>query len=132
MRKNMDKFILTLFVIIGLGMASFYAFAMKAISDSSYDTANLTQGKTAYVSNCIVCHGDQGRGDGPASDAMAVKPDNIYLELINPFGFKAELIGSVMNGDNGQNGTMPAFKEVLSKKEIVDIFAYIISLNEAE
>ena len=66
-----------------------------------------------------------------ASLSMTVKPDNIYQELKNPFGFKTELIDSVLNGDNGQGGTMPAFKDILNEKEINDIFGYIININES-
>ena len=123
----MNKLILVLVGIIGLGGAGF--FAIKTISDSSYGAPNAANGETAYLANCAVCHGEQGRGDGLASHAMSVKPDDIYLELTSPFGFNAELIDSVLNGDNGQNGTMPAFKGVLTEKDIVDIFGYIASIN---
>ena len=124
----MSKLVLMLVGIIGIGGTGF--FAVKAISDSSYGAPDIANGKTAFLANCVVCHGEQGRGDGPASHTMTVKPDDIYQELTNPLGFKAELIHSVLNGDNGQNGMMPAFKGILTEKELVDIFGYIASINK--
>ncbi|WP_274792850.1 c-type cytochrome [Vibrio harveyi] len=40
-----------------------------------------------------------------------------------------ELIGSVLEGGNGQGGAMPPFKTVLSENEVNDIFEYIKSIN---
>ena len=128
--NRMNRLILVFVGIVGIGGAGF--FAMNAISDASYAAPDVANGKTAFLDYCLVCHGEKGRGDGPASHAMSVKPDDIHRELANPFGLKAELIDSVLNGDNGQNGTMPAFKGVLTEKEIVDIFGYIASINKQE
>ena len=105
-------------------------FAFKSVSDQSGEPPDLANGKQAYVENCMTCHGAKGHGDGPASSAMQIKPDNIYQELTNPFGLKAELIDSVLTGDNGQDGTMPAFNAVLDAREINDIFGYIVSINQ--
>ena len=126
-KQKMTKKIMTFIGILVLIPTAF--FAAKGISDSSYDAPDVTVGETAYLANCLACHEERGRGDGPASHAMPVKPDDIYQELTNPFGFKAELIDSILTGDNGQDGTMPAFKGVLTEKEIVDIFGYITSIN---
>lgn len=124
----MNKLFMVVLGVVGIGGTGL--FATKIISDSLYGTPNAANGETAYLANCVVCHGERGRGDGRSSHAMSVKPDDIYLELTNPFGFKAELIDSVLDGDNGQNGTMPAFKGILTKKDIVDIFGYIVSINK--
>ena len=106
-------------------------FAFKAISDQSDEPPDLVRGKQAYFETCMACHGVKGDGDGPASVSMKIKPDNIYQELTNPFGLKAELIDSVLSGDNGQDGTMPAFSAVLDAREINDIFGYIVSINQS-
>ena len=79
-----------------------------------------------------MCHGDKGLGDGPGGQVLGVSPDNIYEELSNPFGMKMELISSVIEGDNGQQGVMPAFRDVLSAKDVDDIFEYIRDINEGQ
>ena len=43
-----------------------------------------------------------------------------------------ELIESVLSGDNGDGGQMPAFKEMLSGKDVFDIFAYITYINQSK
>lgn len=116
--------------IVTLVIAGAGWFALKAVSDLSDGPADITSGKQAYVDNCMACHGVKGNGDGPASVAMLVKPDDIYQELTNPFGLKAELIDSVLTGDNGQDGSMPAFDAVLDAREINNIFGYIASINQ--
>ncbi|GAM74444.1 hypothetical protein JCM19241_5640 [Vibrio ishigakensis] len=63
------------------------------------------------------------------AQSLEVKPDNIHAELTNSFGMKFELIDSVLQGDNGQNGVMPAFKDTLTEKDVNDIFEYIKSIN---
>ncbi len=104
-------------------------FGIKFYSDNQFGEPDIINGKAQFVSSCAACHGMKGLGDGPISNTLAVAPDNIYEELINPFGFKFELISSVMDGDNGQGGLMPAFRGILTEKDINDIFGYIESIN---
>jgi mono/diheme cytochrome c family protein len=44
---------------------------VKAISPAS--------GKEMYTSYCAVCHGTDGKGDGPAASALKVPPTNLTL-----------------------------------------------------
>ncbi|MGF1684002.1 c-type cytochrome [Photobacterium minamisatsumaniensis] len=104
-------------------------FGLKTYTNSQFGEPNLANGKAHFANNCAVCHGNKGLGNGVMANNLAVSPDNIYEELTNPFGFKSELISSVLSGDNGQNGLMPAFKGILSEKDINDIFGYIESIN---
>ena len=128
MKRNSKRITLLYAGIALISAAGWFAF--KPMSDYSADPAVLARGKQAYVENCVTCHGLKGHGDGVASLSMQVKPDNIYQELKNPLGLKAELIDSVLSGDNGQDGTMPAFNTVLNEREVNDIFAYIVSINQ--
>ena len=123
---------MSIYVFVGLillGGTGFFTF--KNVNDLSYGQPNIANGKNAYIANCMVCHGEKGLGDGVASQSMTVKPGNIYQELTNPFGLKAELIASVLSEDNGLDGTMPAFNGVLTEKEVNNIFGYILSINES-
>jgi len=124
----MRRYFFSFIGIVSIGVVGFLTF--KKISDSSYGSPNLANGKIAYVENCITCHGEKGLGDGVASQSMQIKPDSIYEELTNPFGLKAELINSVLSGDNGQDGTMPAFNGVLTEEDVNDIFGYIVNIND--
>lgn len=106
-------------------------FYLKAFSDELYGPPNLSNGETVYINNCAACHGDKGLGDGVASASLTIKPDNIHQELRDLFSFKAELINSVLDGDNGQGGVMPSFRESLSPEQINDVFGYILHINKS-
>ena len=109
-------------------LASIMAYII--VANYPYSEVDVANGKSQYLANCVFCHGDQGHGNGTVAIALEVKPDNIFEEIKNPFGLKMELIQSVLEGDNGQQGQMPAFGHALTKEDVNDIFAYIESINE--
>src|SRR5262245_32767692 len=41
------------------------------------DPRMIARGREIYMSRCAVCHGDEGRGDGPAVAALPVKPPDL-------------------------------------------------------
>ena len=71
------------------------------------DQESLQAGSEIFQRQCAVCHGDQGRGDGPASKGLTPKPANFldreHSAIYGP-GEKFWIIG---NG-SGETG-MPAF-----------------------
>jgi len=125
----MKKFALYTIVLITLSVCGLFTF--KLYSDNQYGEPDLANGQVQFKLNCQVCHGDKGDGNGIVANSLIVSPDNIYTELTNPFGLKLELINSVLEGDNGQDGIMPAFKDSLSANDVNDIFAYIKTINES-
>jgi mono/diheme cytochrome c family protein len=48
--------------------------------------ATLSHGRTLYTTNCTPCHGDKGKGDGPASKIFKPPPrdhtDATYMNTI--------------------------------------------------
>lgn len=71
------------------------------------DQESLQKGADIFQGQCVVCHGQQGRGDGPASKGLNPKPANFldrdHSAIYGP-GEKFWIIG---NG-SGETG-MPAF-----------------------
>jgi high-affinity iron transporter len=90
---------------------------------------NLKQGQALYAQNCVNCHGDHGRGDGPAAAGLKPKPANFNdPDLMNglaPFdGFNTIRLGVP--------GTpMPPFPS-LSDEEIWSLSFYISSIRYGE
>jgi mono/diheme cytochrome c family protein len=88
---------------------------------------SLARGQEMYARDCAVCHGQGGKGDGPAAAAMDPRPAN-FLDLehsaIYGPGEKYWLIG---NG-SGETG-MPAF-DTLGPAERWDLVNFILSLQE--
>jgi len=124
MKKTVFVFVLLVFflVVSVFGLFSFYS--------GFFEKVDLAGGRENFMKYCVVCHGEKGHGDGVRSADLLVSPDNIYSEITNVLGFKGELINSVLEGDNGEGGSMPAFKDDLTAQDVNDILEYVRSVNE--
>lgn len=67
------SFTLLILSILFTGVS--HAAAMKE------SPALLQKGEAAFKTNCTVCHGDKGAGDGVAGAAMNPKPRNFAKDL---------------------------------------------------
>ncbi len=56
------------------------ARASKKKNPVASDAASIAAGKAAYTKECLSCHGETGKGDGPAAKDLQVKPG----DLANP------------------------------------------------
>ncbi len=91
---------------------------------------DTTAGKAVYVKWCAGCHGDAGKGDGPAAAYILPRPRDftgaIYQIRVTASGqlpTDADLMRSI---DDGLGGTaMPAWKDRLSERERRDVLAYL-------
>lgn len=79
-----------------------------------------------FRKQCIVCHGPEGKGDGPASPAFKPPPRNLtdpdYMS-----GLSDEHLRDVLRGGKG---SMPAFSAVLSASDLDAMVRYVRSLSE--
>ncbi|NRA47441.1 MAG: c-type cytochrome [Oligoflexales bacterium] len=84
--------------------------------------ADSANGKKLYTQHCQQCHGVSGKGDGVAAKDMETKPADLSS---NSFHHKRHFFFFI---SEGTNTGMPAWKSVLSQKEIFDLIAYIKTL----
>ncbi len=84
----------------------------------------VPSGKTAYKANCAGCHG--ANGIAQTEKARALKMDVRKLALQNSRKSKDEMITIIENG----KGAMPAFKDSLSREQIVAIINYVMALRK--
>jgi mono/diheme cytochrome c family protein len=95
-----------------------------AISTAQVETRNTSirytspiAGEEMYASYCAACHGDKGKGDGPAAAATATPPrDLTTLSKSNRGHFpRARVFFSILNGVPRQRGEqgydMPNWKD---------------------
>ncbi len=110
-----------------------------AISPEPPITAeSLEKGKTLFTSNCMICHGPAGKGDGPMLPVLKdswdepVVPANFTLPAGVSGGVKLghnseHLFKTIMTGIGGT--PMPAFEGNLTPEEIWDMVHFVQSLR---
>lgn len=77
-----------------------------------------------YKSNCAPCHGDSGKGDGPAAVAFDPPPADLTDPAVVKNRSAEELVRLIATGSGG----MPAFGTTLPDQEIEALAAYIRNL----
>ena len=136
-----NKFILSIItLILLLGFGFFYSLGHKVFVENSVslkpkDKSIIKLGKNVYVKNCASCHGVNLEGEEnwksrKPNGMMPAPPhdetghtwhhnDN-YLFMITKYGVE-EILGEKYPNN------MPAYKEILSDKEIIAVLSYIKS-----
>jgi mono/diheme cytochrome c family protein len=102
----------------------FFVAALEAqlTSAASGDPA---KGKILYETNCLACHGERGKGDGPIGAALRPPPADLTGPKARAKSDK-DLLTVIRDG----RAAMPAWKNRLKEQEIQNVFAYIRSLGE--
>ncbi len=88
------------------------------------------EGKKIYLTYCSGCHGESGKGDGPAARSLPVKPANhADGTIMNQLSDK-QLFDIISKGGAAVDKApfMPAWGGQLKEKQIRDIISYIRSL----
>jgi mono/diheme cytochrome c family protein len=90
------------------------------------ETGDPAKGKVMYEKLCSPCHGDQGKGDGPAGQALRPPAADLTSSKVKD-KLDADLFQTIQNGR--PQTAMSAFKRQLSDQQINDAVAYIRSLG---
>ena len=85
------------------------------------------RGRTLYEKLCVVCHGPQGKGDGPTGKAL-VPPPADFTSATSKKKTAAELQRIIEQGKPGT--AMIAWKGQLSASNITDLVAYLNSFRK--
>jgi high-affinity iron transporter len=106
MRKAIALAIAGLFLGIGLG-ASLGAVPAHA------------QGQQVFNDHCAMCHGQDGRGNGPASGAFQPPPKDFHHPSFWQGNVKQKITDTIENG----HGPMPAIS--LNPSQIKEVIHYM-------
>jgi mono/diheme cytochrome c family protein len=92
----------------------------------AHDASSIKNGKTLYISYCTPCHGNKGKGDGPASASLNPKPADHTSAAV-----QAESDGALFYKISEGHGhtAMPPFKAVLSIDQRWAVINYIRTLK---
>lgn len=92
--------------------------------------ADPAEGKKVYVQYCATCHGESGKGDGPASAALNPKPrnhtDKEYMSKLSD----EDMMKVIKEGGAsvGKSPIMPPWGPTLKDDQVKDVIAYIRTL----
>ncbi len=101
------------------------ASANSVTNPTENNEATLKSAKTLYVSMCAPCHGEKGKGDGPAAVALNPKPaDHTSKEIQNESD--GSLYWKLTNG----RGAMQSYKTQLTDKQRWGLISYIRTLKK--
>ena len=86
-------------------------------------------GKAIFAANCASCHGDSGKGDGPAGATLNPKPADLSEPAKNDTD--GEILWHVAEGSAaGEPGSaMPAWKGTLTQDQIWQVITYLQTLK---
>jgi mono/diheme cytochrome c family protein len=62
---------------------------------------SVAAGKALFQQNCSTCHGNEGKGDGPAAPALNPKPANLAAGQLKHGSSEAEIYNTITKGVPG-------------------------------
>lgn len=98
-------------------LATLLVAALAASFSSSLHAADIFKGQKLYQQNCAACHGLAGRSVMPNAPNFAHREGILKPDLT--------LLASIRSGRNA----MPAFQGILTDRDIMDVIAYVRTLN---
>ena len=97
---------------------------------ASVTPAMLARGREIYKANCVACHGETGKGDGPGAGVLKPPPrdhtDRAYMSTLTD----KEIADTIqMGGAIKGKPLMPSHPQ-LRGDDLASIVAYVRSLSE--
>ena len=85
---------------------------------------SIARGKDMFQKHCVLCHGPEGHGDGPAAAGLSPKPSNLVEDAAHRSD--GDIAWKIETG----RAPMPAWKGILSESQIWDMLNYIRNLGK--
>lgn len=101
--KKVGWIVIALSVFLALAMAQDQSQDQsgKAIKHVPIKITSAASGKEMYESYCAVCHGTDGKGNGPAAGALKVAPSDLTtLSKDNGGKFPSLKVATAIRGDS--------------------------------
>jgi mono/diheme cytochrome c family protein len=124
----MNKIVLFLLAGAGLALAQGWEVpeAEKAKKNPIEATpAAIEEGKVLFQKQCLMCHGKELKGDGPAVAMFQVKPPDLSTAEARARLTDGEIFYKMSEGKS----PMPAMKAKLSEEERWKVVLYVRSLQ---
>ena len=89
---------------------------------------SIANGAALFKRQCVMCHGEDGLGDGPAATNLKGKLPSLADKAVMSKLTDAQIHEAVTNGKKTEVGNMPALGKRLKPEEITDIVNYVRTL----
>jgi mono/diheme cytochrome c family protein len=110
------------FLLTALALVNFHAFSQEDTAPKDIQTkanpvassdAVLAKAKANYEENCLMCHGETGKGDGPMASMLKERPPDISDGKILAEVTDGEIFWKITKGKK----PMPPFETKLSEED---------------
>jgi len=120
---NAGKGFLLLNLIFVLATAWFLPVFLCAATTETLDPILVNKGMKLFKTDCVICHGPKGDGNGSSAISLKPKPRN-FLKDNFKFG---ESLMEIQNtiGNGVANSAMPSWKESLTNPELQSLATYV-------
>jgi putative copper export protein/mono/diheme cytochrome c family protein len=109
-------------VTVRPGMVRAYPTTYYAPTQA-YAAPSISRGGPLYAANCTVCHGVNGRGDGPLASRLPIRPADLTEEHIF-----AHNVGDLFWWiGHGKGGVMPGFAGTLTPEQRWDVINFVLA-----
>jgi cytochrome c553 len=88
---------------------------------------SVAQGANLYATNCAVCHGEDGEGDGPTAETLDPKPANLHEDHVQ--GLTDGALFHIITHGRSDTG-MPAWENQLSEEERWHVVNFLRTFQE--
>jgi mono/diheme cytochrome c family protein len=120
------KRLASLITLLLMSIAAFYLTpALGAVA-----AGDAKAGLEVHKKNCLRCHGELGKGDGPAAKLLKTKPTDWSDKSKMSSLSDQDLFKVITKGGEaaGKSKLMPAFGGKLSDQDVWNVIAFIRSL----
>ena len=108
---------------------SCFSWASIAQKPPVADQASIIQGQALYKRHCLLCHGEKGMGDGPATKTMKEKPPNITDKAVMAKLTDDEIFALITKGKKVEMTAMPPFERKLTEAERWQVISFVRTLS---
>lgn len=100
MKRTFCLFAITGLALLGAGWSA-AAQAQKEVKKVPVTPTRADSGVTMFKTYCASCHGMDGKGNGPAADALKMPPANLtLLKQKNGGKFPGGKVSQIIDGEN--------------------------------